>query len=103
MMFMNEWDIENAVRWFGPETPHLAQAAQTLQRLMGWANSHSDGWAYWPKPARAAKGLMTLLDDADRFDPVDVSDADLRKAYSPIKAMLTREDAVQADWTEVFG
>lgn len=97
MMFANEHDVEEYLNQFSggsPEsldTPNLLAGALTLARLVNWTNSNSDGWAYWPKPARSAKSLMTLLQSADRFDPQDVSVADLRKALSPVRAFLTRQ------------
>ena len=92
MLFMNDWEIENALRRFNSDqTPNLAAGARALAALADWTNRNSDGWAYWPKPCRAAKSLQTLLQSVDRFDPADVSAADLNKALRPIKAFLTRQ------------
>lgn len=96
MRFMNEWDIEDALRRFRPdETPNLATGAEVLAALAGWTNRNSDGWAYWPKPVRAANALIVLL-EAQRGkrwgNPVeDVTAAQLKKALAPIKAFLTRQ------------
>jgi len=60
------------------------------------ADANSDGWAYWPKPARAAARLMELIERDGtaryRFDQErkDVTGAGLRKAYAPIKAFRRR-------------
>lgn len=91
-MWMNEWDIEEAVHRFDrAATPNLGRGAIILQRLMRWTNRNSDGWPYWRLPSNAARSLMNLLQSVDRFGPVDdVSDADLKKALAPIKAFLTR-------------
>ena len=90
MMFMNEYEIEIALsRFANDETPNLFTAANTLYRLKEWTNDNSDGWAYWPKPCRAAKRLQELLQAADRFNPVDCTDAALKAALTPIKAFLT--------------
>ena len=92
MMFMNEYEIEDALRRFEPtETPNLATAAAALARLCLWTNRNSDGWPYWSKPIRASAKLQTLINSVDRFDPVDASDKELRAALSPIKAFLTRQ------------
>jgi hypothetical protein len=92
MLFMNSGDIDDAKRRFNSrETPNLATGARALSALADWTNRNSDGWCYWPKPCRAARSLQTLLQSADRFDPTDVSSADLTKALSPIKAFLTRQ------------
>lgn len=91
MMWMNEWDIDNAQdRFSRGDTPNLFAGAQTLARLRNWTNRNSDGWAYWRLPSNAARKLMELLTNVDRFDPEDCTEAELTKAYSPIKAFLTR-------------
>lgn len=97
MLFMNEYDVEGALHRFADaETPNLFRGAQHLARLVGWANTNSDGWAYWPKPCRSAKSLMEMLKVAtDQYYRggvvTDVSEAELTKAFRPIKAFLTRE------------
>jgi hypothetical protein len=89
-MWMNEYEVAQAIFNFH-DTPNLLQGALVLDKLTIWTNRNSDGWPYWQKPARAAKSLMALLQGADRFNPVDISEADLKKALSPIKAFLTRQ------------
>jgi hypothetical protein len=99
MLFMNDWDIENAMRRFHPdETPNLATGAHILAALANWTDHNSDGWCYWPKPVRAAKSLMTLLQAGEEryrnayYDEVaDATAAELKRALSPIKAFLTRQ------------
>jgi hypothetical protein len=98
MSWMNEPNVLDAAeRWFDKEdTPNLHEGAQILARLMRWTNSHSDGWPYWQKPSRAANMLMTVLQEKrrERFDgPDDLTDAELKKLLSPIKAFLTRQGA----------
>jgi hypothetical protein len=103
---MNEHDIEDALRWFDEEDQaNLIHAARVLYRLMRWTNSCSDGWCYWPKPSRAAKKLEALIlagREANRRnygDLTDVSEADLKRAFTPIKAFLTRNGT---EHSEVF-
>lgn len=102
MRFMNEWDVEEAlVRCC--QHPILGPATQTISNLVEWTNSHSDGWAYWPKPVRAATRLMALIEGdghpggmrGARFDGDrdDVTVADYRAALRPIKAFRTRQGA----------
>lgn len=108
MNFMNDWDIERAVRLFNDvDSPNLFQGACTLLRLSEWADRNSDGWCYWPKPVRAAASLIDLLERKSRdyrddgnvsrageSDVVwftDATDAELSKALRPIKAFLTRQ------------
>lgn len=98
MLFMNEHDVEGALRLFNDvDTPNLYRAAESLALLVDWTNSHSDGWAYWPKPCRAAKGLQQLLQDGitayRRGAEQDCTEADLKKALVPVRAFLTRQGA----------
>ena len=99
-MFYNEFEISQAVRKHDANVrPNLAILAHTLDALMTWTNSNSDGWAYWPKPMRAAKRAAEHLDEFDRRTwansgldaDADISDADLKAALTPIKAFLTRQ------------
>ena len=91
---MNEYNIDDAVyRYKGH--PVLGPATRSLRNLKDLVNRNSDGWAYWPKPSRAAKQLMNLIegDPRDRYgDREDVTAAQVRKAYVPIKSFLTRNN-----------
>lgn len=83
---MNEWDIEEAV-YTHRRYPIKGKAARILHRLVKLVNSVSDGWAHWQAPKRAAKKLMAIVQDATR----EPTEAELKAAIAPIKAMLTRE------------
>jgi hypothetical protein len=97
-LYVNDYEVEDMMRRFGEgETPNLLAGAYTLSLLMRWTDRNSDGWAYWALPKNAAMKLMTLLKAPDRFDPVDCTEAELRKAYTPIKAFLTRQNADHED------
>jgi len=100
MRFMNRWDIDRAVAIYDRH-PILGPASQTLQNLERWTDEHSDGWAYWPKPVRAAKKLMELLDRDPRYGEDDVTVAEYKAALRPIKSFRTRYagdfDIVEAD------
>jgi hypothetical protein len=94
MKFMNGWEIEDARARYADHAV-LGPATQTLANLRDCADSNSDGWAYWPKPTRAARKLMEMIEPSDypwRFDDErkDVTVAKLRQAYAPIKAFRTR-------------
>lgn len=98
MRFMNEWDIESARRRFDPSrTPNRAYIAAVVDALRDWTNSHSDGWAYWPKPVRAAARAFELIDggysfrERDDQEHIDATDAEVQAALRPIKAFLTRQ------------
>ncbi len=89
MLFMNRWDIEDAVRQHADD-PILGPASRTLHNLMEWTDNNSDGWPYWPKPCRAAKRLQELF-QLRRVDPVTVEE--YKAALRPIKAFRTRQGA----------
>ena len=98
MRFMNEWDIDEAERRYG-DHPVLGPATRTLRNLAQWANANSDGWAYWPKPVRAAARLMEMIErdgtSRYRFDDEreDVTAEEYAKALRPIKAFRTKHGA----------
>jgi hypothetical protein len=90
---MNEYEIENAEHVFR-DHPVLGPAVRTLRNLVDWTNRNSDGWAYWPKPTRAAEKLMELIEGprGNGADPVrdDATVEKLKAALRPIKAFRTR-------------
>ena len=96
MLFMNQSDIEEAKATHA-QHPILSKATKLLYDLMNLADSVSDGWAYWPKPSRAAKKLQELIRANDprtkKWDAPAVTEADLKRAVAPIKAFLTKEKA----------
>ncbi|GAW54778.1 hypothetical protein PD653_2192 [Nocardioides sp. PD653] len=99
MRFMNEYDLEFARRRFGRgRTPSRAYLAAVVTQLADWADANSDGWAYWPKPTRAAAGAMSLIDsftfqENERQESVDVSESDVRDAVRPIRTFLEHHGA----------
>jgi hypothetical protein len=94
---MNEYDVQRATHLY-EQHPVLGPATKTLSNLLYWTNCNSDGWAYWPKPTRAAARLMELI-EPDGVNPMfdrDRADATLEKyraACRPIKAFRTRQSA----------
>jgi len=98
MRFMNEWDVQEAEGRYA-DHPILGPATQTLRNLVDWTNGHSDGWAYWPKPCRAAAKLQEMIErdgtSRYRFDEerLDVTLAEYKAALQPVKAFRTRQGA----------
>lgn len=92
---MNDYDIHFALaHWSWGDTPNRMRLAETVANLAAWADLNSDGWAHWPKPARAAAKAMELLSDQQRSIPyTDATDAETAAALRPIKAFLTRQNA----------
>lgn len=99
MTWMNEYEIETAVLLANKgETPNLALAAASLESLARWTNHNSDGWAYWPKPSRAAKRLQerlaALVTTYHRGGSLeDISTSELRQLLTPVRAFRTRQQA----------
>jgi hypothetical protein len=93
MMFMNEYEID-AATVYHRDHPTLGPATRTLSNLRDCANRNSDGWAYWPKPCRAAKQLQELIEANHPLRRQDnapeVTAAQVKATYRPIKAFLTR-------------
>lgn len=101
-MWMNEYDIEDALRLTARfELPNARRGAEILSRLKDWTNNNSDGWPYWQKPSKAADKLMTALtaaiDASRRSDNVDMTEAELQKALTPIKSFLTRQGVAHSE------
>jgi hypothetical protein len=96
MLFMNSYEIEDARAQYA-DHPVLGVATQQLVELHNWTQCNSDGWAYWPKPCRAAAKLQALIGGRREYlgDP-ERSDATVElyhKALTPIKAFRTRQGA----------
>lgn len=97
MLFMNAYEVAEE-RARHARHPVLGPATQTLANLVEWTNRNSDGWAYWPKPARAAAKLMALIQGdrpRSRFDEerADATPEALAAALRPVKAFRTRHGA----------
>ena len=101
MKFFNDFDITRARQRF-ENHPILNQATALLQNVAFDADANSDGWAHWPKPARACKQLMELI-DAGYLNANNVTEAQLRKAAAPVKAFYSRTRARVPSYPEYPG
>lgn len=94
MLFMNEYEIEEAVSRHASH-PVLGPATRTLYNLMRETNAKSDGWPYWNKPCKAAAKLQELIQGnrSAYWDDEceDATPAKLKAAYSPLKSFRTRQ------------
>lgn len=96
---LNEFEIETAQIKAAHDfhRPNVQAAVLTLARLMEWTNDNSDGWAYWSRPLIASKKLQGAVHDFvfHPFGSIDTSrdltSAELKTFYTPIKAFLTRQ------------
>ena len=97
MRFMNDHDIESAIRRFTVATkPNRLGVALMLKHLAEWTDANSDGWPYWSKPARAADKAMALVEsrtwaENKAQEETDATDAEVKAAMTPVKAFLTRQ------------
>jgi hypothetical protein len=101
---MNQFDIEMVYN-NRHACPNVRKAVRLLYRLMVAVNSQSDGWAYWHAPSRACRQLMELLQTVGNLwhdTHGTITDAQLRKAVAPIKAMVTRETERQKKYGNTF-
>ena len=94
MKYMNDYDLTRAVRRF-EHTPRRRALALVVSHLAEQTNDVSDGWAYWPKPLRAAAKAIVLIESTtnaanERQEAEDITVAEFRKAMRPIKSFLTR-------------
>jgi hypothetical protein len=97
MRFMNEYDIQETHHEY-VDHPVLGPATETLRNLAQWADENSDGWAYWPKPARSAVKLMELIEGDGTWQAkedawVRATPVAYKKALAPIKTFRTRQGA----------
>lgn len=99
--YLNDYEVQDAERIFHLEgLPNLHRSTAIIFALMEYAEDNSDGWHAWPKPRRAAAGLIEVVDDRRR-DHLrghlfgDISEADLKRLLRPVKAFLTRQKVDQ--------
>lgn len=96
---MNQAEIEFAARQ-SHACPNVRKGAHLLLRFMQSINEQSDGWAYWPKGRQAAAKLIALLKTAGNImypTHGTISNADLIKAITPIRSMVTRQKRIQKE------
>lgn len=103
MKFMNDYDIDHALRRFDDtDTPNRFRLAVVVNNLADWTNDNSDGWAYWPKPLRAASKAIFLIASTtsaanDAQERTDATDVEVTLALRPIKSFLTRQGVAHAE------
>lgn len=97
---MNDYDIASARQRYGRGvTPNRLALVLVIDNLRDWTDWHSDGWAYWPKPCRAASQAIALVESTTnventRRESTDITDAEMLAAVKPIKAFLTRHASI---------
>lgn len=107
MKFMNEYDLTDARhRFISASKPNRLALVLMVERLAEWTDQHSDGWAYWPKPCRAAARAIGHIESRTysenrEQEETDVSDAEMAAAARPVKAFLTRQK-VSAEQRELI-
>jgi len=100
MKFMNDYDLQSAIRRYTQgSTPNRLAVALVVSNLAEETNWVSDGWAYWPKPCRAAKNAIELIESTaypeyERRQREDITDAEMRAAVRPIRSFLTRHAGI---------
>ena len=107
MTFMNDYDLDYArARFTRASKPNRLALVLVVDKLREWADQNSDGWAYWPKPARAAANAISYIESRTNQhnqmqERYDITDGEMRLAVRPIKVFLTRQK-VPADQRELI-
>jgi hypothetical protein len=84
MIYMNRYDIDNAVQQYGKDTV-LGKAARFLADYRVEVDANSDGWAYWHAPVKAASKLIQMFDH-----PTLATEAEFKRALTPIRSFYTK-------------
>lgn len=103
-MWMNQSEIEWAASR-NHACKNVRKGVRLLHALMQAVNNQSDGWPYWRAPAESAEKLMELLKTAGNLSHDthgEISDADFRKAVTPIRRMVTVQSKKQAGYGNSF-
>lgn len=92
-MYLNSFDLMQAERRFS-DTPNRLRVVATVDNLREWADSNSDGWAYWSRPRNAAAPLVDLITASshivlDAMVKADVQPKVVKRAASPLKRFCT--------------
>ncbi len=101
---MNQADIEWAATQ-QHQCPNVRKGLRLLLALVNAVNSQSDGWAYWRAPSTASNKLQKLLQSAGNLQHGTrgtITAAQLKQAITPIRAMVTRQQRIQAKYGNTF-
>ena len=84
MLYMNDSDMVQAETM--ARTYEMKLACRFLIAFKDEVDQHSDGWAYWRAPLKAATRLMKLIQQNG-----SMSDSEFQWALTPIKSFYTRK------------
>jgi hypothetical protein len=104
MSWMNAAEIEFAASC-RHECPNVRKGVRLLLKLMQATNAQSDGWHSWPAPGNSAKQLTELLKTAGNLTHGThgtITAAQLKKAVSPIRRMVTVQSEKQKKYGNTF-
>lgn len=96
-MWMNEYDVQNALRMIEMRRPEYKPYADYLAQWIEIVNDNSDGWPYWKAAGQSAKKLMDLLQivvgSIRRGTSEGLPDEqEFKRALAPIKSLATRKN-----------
>jgi hypothetical protein len=89
---MNDYDIDMALQRAKPGS-FQQRAAFFLKEFKEEVDAHSDGWAYWPAPVRAARLMMEIAAErlaSSNFNSPAQQEAQWNKAVGQIRSFYTR-------------
>lgn len=102
-MTLNEYDIDEILDITRHDYPEIEPYAQFLYDWKEAVNSNSDGWPYWKAGRNAADKLADLLEGVKtaRFGRGTIpTEAQLKKALTPIRAAATRHNLTAPELKE---
>lgn len=100
-MFMNESDIDDAIRILSDAGSPIAPYAEYLGEWRDIINDNSDGWVYWRVGHNAANKLCEQVEAALNYHrgwanrEGEPSVEAVRRTLAPIKAAATRHGLPQ--------
>lgn len=108
MKFMNVFDLdEGRARFTQRATPNRLALVLVVDALREWADLNSDGWAHWRQPVDAARRAIEHIEsrtnqENEYQERFDVDNATMRRAVTPIRAFLTRQNATAEEKEQIL-
>ena len=102
-MFMNEYEIQEALDIVKSHAPEIAPYAQYLHDWVGVINQNSDGWPYWRAGRAAADKLGDAVQkavNAIRGRGEMPTEKELKAGLIPIKSAATRHNLPAPEFKE---
>lgn len=98
-MWMNEYEIDEAVELIDDRVPEFSRYAKFLHDWKEVVNSSSDGWPYWKAGGKSAEKLMDLVQRTlnvtrGRGGGEMPTEDEFRKSLAPIRSLAAKHKLV---------